>query len=171
MTDPNAWQTPQLREAMARLEEAEVGLDQTIANAKEMSRQLPASGLSPEDVQQIEEHARSKDAPRELRELQERIDRGDLSWNDIAAGRFLDDPQVRGALEGGVEGMRQAYTMIQEGHDLDEIIDPSGPSFSEGPSTSTPSAPPSPPPRPRPSRGGDDPDDDDYFGGSIMRRD
>ncbi|MBK1786884.1 hypothetical protein [Prauserella cavernicola] len=161
MTNPDWWQTPQIREAMAKLEEAEVGLDQTIADAKQMERQLPQTGLSQQDVEQIEAHARSKDAPRELRELQERVDRGDLSWNDIAAGRFMDDPQVRSALENGVEGMRQAYSMIQEGHELDDIIEPGGP----------PIATDAPPREPRPSRPGGDPEDDDYFGGSIMKRD
>lgn len=127
MTNPDAWMTPQIRDALAKLEEAEVDLDTRIAKAGQLAEQLPKGGLSQEDIQLVEQHARSKEAPRELRELQERVDRGELSWQDISAGRFLDDPQVRAALERGVEGMQAAYTMIQEGHELDEIIESGGP--------------------------------------------
>lgn len=183
MSVPNsadAWQTPQIREAMAKLEEAEVSLDRKIVEAKQVGQQVPQTGLSKQDIEQIEEHARSKGAPKELRELQARIDKGDLSWSDIAAGRFLDDPQVQSALAGGVEGMRQAYTMIQEGHDLDEIIDPGGPPVpidttpaqddaqedQESPTTQAADEAPKAPQRkdePPPD------EDEDYYGGSIMR--
>ncbi|EHK88576.1 hypothetical protein ACWGRK_11760 [Saccharomonospora azurea] len=160
MTGPDLSRDPRIAAAMAQLEQAELGLDRTISSAKQLDAKMAKSSLSPQDIEQIAEHARSKDAPKELRELQARIDKGDLSWNDIAAGRFLDDPQVRTALEGGVEGMRQAYAMIQEGHDLDDIIEPGGP-----PSATTPG----PGTTPGPTREGGDPDDDDYFGGSVMQ--
>jgi hypothetical protein len=124
MTDP--WRTPQMQEALAQLEEAEVNLDRAVLNAKQVEQQVPKTQLSQEDIRQIEEHARSSEAPRQLRELQERIDRGDLSWQAIASGQHLDDPKVRAALEPGVTGMRQAYAAIQEGQELDEIIE-SGP--------------------------------------------
>jgi hypothetical protein len=119
----DSWQTPQLREALARLEYAEVGLDRAIVSAKQVSRQVPSSRLSEEDVRQIEEFARGGNAPKGLRELQRRIDDGELSWQDIADGRHLDDPEVRAALATGVGGMQRAYAAIQEGHDLDDIIE------------------------------------------------
>ncbi|HEV2783152.1 MAG TPA: hypothetical protein VGX25_27535 [Actinophytocola sp.] len=127
MTGAESWRTPQITEALARLEEAEVALDRAIVEAKRVERETPKTKLSEEDIQLIEEHARSAEAPRELRELQRRIDDGELSWEDVAAGRRLDDPQVRAALSTGVEGMRQAYTMIQEGHELDDIIEQGAP--------------------------------------------
>jgi hypothetical protein len=123
MTGPDSLQTPQIQEALARLEEAEVNLDRAIVAAKQVEQQVPKTRLSEEDIRLIEEHAHSGDAPRELRELQERIDNGELSWEDIANGRHLDDPQVQGALSTGVDGMHQAYTAIVEGQDLDEIIE------------------------------------------------
>lgn len=195
MTDPNAWQTPQLREALAQLEEAEVGLDQTVANARELSRNTSQGGLSADDIRQIEQHARSSAAPQELRELQKRIDRGDLSWNDISSGRFLDDPQVRSALQHGVHGMTAAYTMIQEGQDFDDIIEAGGPAVPAAPtdpadsgggsgddsrdtsgtpdtgsSTGTGNQGTNQPDGTRPGTSRDsDPDDDDYFGGSVLR--
>jgi hypothetical protein len=115
--------TPQIREALAKLEDAEVALDRAILDAKQVEQQVPKTQLSEEDIRQIEEHARGADAPRELRELQRRIDAGELSWEDIASGRHLDDPSVQAALSPGTDGMHQAYTMIQEGQDLDEIIE------------------------------------------------
>ena len=147
MTTPDAFMTPQIREALAKLEEAEVNLDNAIVAAKQVEEQTPKTRLSEEDIELIEEHARSADAPRELRELQERIDAGELSWEDIANGRHLDDPQVQGALSTGVEGMHQAYAAIQEGESLDDIIEAG-------------------PPAPRP-----DDDDDDDGGYSFTRFD
>lgn len=123
MSTPDAFMTPQIQEALARLEEAEVNLDQAIVSAKQVEEQTPKTKLSEEDIQLIEEHARGADAPRELRELQERIDAGELSWEDIAQGRHLDDPRVQGALSTGVDGMHQAYTAIEEGQSLDDIIE------------------------------------------------
>lgn len=158
MTSADPARNPVVARALAELERAELGLDRSISQAKQLQSRLPKTGLSPQDIEQIAEHARGKNAPPELRALQERIDRGDLSWNDIAAGRFLDDPQVRDALARGVDGMRQAYTMIQEGHELDEIIEPGGPpSASDRPAS----------PEARRDRGDDDPEDD--FGGPILR--
>jgi len=124
----DSFQTPQIQEALARLEEAEVNLDQAIVSAKQVEEQTPKTRLSEEDIRLIEEHARSGDAPGELRELQERIDNGELSWEDIAQGRHLDDPRVQEALSPGVEGMHQAYVAIEEGQELDEIIEAGPPS-------------------------------------------
>lgn len=131
MSAPDPWRNPQMQEALARLEEAEVGLDRAIVNAKQVEQQVKTTKLSEEDIRLIEEHARSGNAPRQLRELQERIDNGEFSWEDIASGQHMDDPKVRAALDTGVTGMRQAYAAIQEGQELDEIIE---------------SGPPSPPP-------------------------
>jgi hypothetical protein len=123
MTSSDFWLTPDLREALARLEDAELALDHTILEAKQVEQQTQKTTLSEEDIRQIEEHARGADAPKALRELQRRIDAGELSWQSIAAGQHLDDPRVQAGLAPGVDGMRQAYTLIQEGHDLDEILE------------------------------------------------
>jgi hypothetical protein len=160
MTAPDPWRNnPAVAEGLAKLERAEVELDQKVLEAKQMKQQMPRGGLSPADIQQVEEHARSKDAPKELRELQKRIDRGDLSWNDIGQGRFLDDPGVRAALSGSVEGMRQAYTMIEEGQDIDDIVDLGGP---PAPASTTEPDDGENDPRRR-----DDPPDDEYFDRSV----
>ncbi|WP_020672061.1 hypothetical protein [Amycolatopsis nigrescens] len=123
MTGPDSWKTPEIRAAEAKLAAAEAGLEQAISRAKEVDRNIPKTGLSKQDIEQIEAFAKSKDAPKELRELQKRIDDGDLSWQDIAGGRHLDDPQVRNALSGSTPDLRRAYTMIQEGDQIDDVIE------------------------------------------------
>lgn len=50
------------------------------------------------------------DAPRESREPQQRIDDGELSWEDITAGRHLDDPNVRAGQSGTGEFHPTAIT-------------------------------------------------------------
>ncbi|HEY8373213.1 MAG TPA: hypothetical protein VIL00_10755 [Pseudonocardiaceae bacterium] len=147
MTSP--YDNPQLRELAASLDRSLAELDRV---ATEASRFQPRSrSLSPEDLAEMERYARSGNAPKELRELQQRIDAGELSWQDVASGRVANDPQVQRALSSGLPDLTRAYQMIQEGHDLDEIIEAgsSGPGFRSG--SSTPSS--------RPVVGGDDDDD------------
>lgn len=123
MGAPDVGRSPGVRAALARMEEAEVRLDQAVLAAKQVEQRIGRTSLSDEDIRLVEAHARSGKAPPELRELQERIDRGELSWQDIAGGRHLDDPRVRAALTPGVTGMHQAYAAIEEGQDVNEIID------------------------------------------------
>lgn len=153
MTALDPRQNPLIQEALAKLAEAEAGLDQAIAEAKTVERQVPKTSLSPEDIQKIEEFAHSKDAPKELRELQKRVDEGELTWGQIGSGEHLDDPKVRAALSTGVEGMKAAYTLIQEGQDLDDIVEAGSPA----------------PPTPAPDDAADDRDDDEYYGGTVFR--
>lgn len=123
MTNPDSWKTPALREAEAKLNAAMADLDQRIDHAKEVERTVPKSNLSGDEIRQIEEFAHGKDAPEELRELQQRIDRGELTWDQIGDGEHLDDPAVRAALERSVPGLSRAYTSIIEGEHLDDIIE------------------------------------------------
>jgi hypothetical protein len=154
VTGPDSWQTPQIREALARLENAEVALDQTILSAKQLDQATPKSTLSKQDVEAIEAYARTADAPKDLRELQKRVDSGELTWGEIASSQHFADPKVQAALSTGVNGMRQAYTLIEEGQSLDEIIE------------SPPAPPRQPDPRDEEPHDYDDPDDDD---GPVFR--
>ncbi|OZM70880.1 hypothetical protein CFN78_23365 [Amycolatopsis antarctica] len=120
---PDSWKTPQIREAEAKLDGAMADLDRRIAKADQVRQSVPATKLSADEIRQIQEFARGKDAPRELRELQRRIDNDELSWSDIADGRHLDDPAVRAALSTSTPGMQRAYTLIQEGEHLDDIVE------------------------------------------------
>lgn len=153
MTALDPRQNPLIQEALAKLAEAEAGLDEAIAEAKTVERQVPKTSLSQEDTQKIEEFAHSKDAPKELRELQKRVDEGELTWDQIGSGEHLDDPKVRAALATGVDGMKAAYTLIQEGQDLDDIVEAGAPAPATTPADDAT----------------DDRDDDDYFGDTVFR--
>ncbi|MGQ0839255.1 hypothetical protein [Actinokineospora sp.] len=121
----DTWKSVQLREAEAQLDLAVVSLDATLAEIgqKYEQQEEQETGLTDEDIRLISEHARSAEAPKELRDLQTRIDQGDLTWRDVTSGRAAGDPGVRQALEAGLPQLQQAYTMLDEGHSVDDVID------------------------------------------------
>ncbi|WP_053731882.1 hypothetical protein [Nocardia sp. NRRL S-836] len=140
----------------ARLQALVDEFDATAAAAEKTGREAaqfqPRSrGVTEQDLAAIERYARSGKAPKEFKELQQRIDSGEFSWQDVAAGRVMDEG-VQKALATGVPDLRRAYTAIQEGQDLDDIIEAGNPSR--------------PAPPVRPARG-----DDDEDGPSVFRRD
>ncbi|USX53477.1 hypothetical protein [Lentzea sp. HUAS12] len=91
--------------------------------ALEASRvQTHGGDLSPADVAEIEKFARSKDAPNALKDLQRKVDAGSLSWQDIASGRAVGDPDVQRAMQTSMPSLKRAYTAIKEGQDLDEVV-------------------------------------------------
>lgn len=119
--------------------------------AQQAAQYQPRSrGVSEQDLAEIERYARSGNAPKEFKDLQQRIDSGEFSWQDIASGRVMDDG-VQKALSTGVPDLQRAYTAIEEGQDIDDIIASGNPA----------------PRPPRPSRDDDDEDD----GPSHFRKD
>lgn len=127
-----------LDELFADVDAKLAGVDQATAEAKGV--QTRSAGLSEQDLAAIERHAESPRAPRELKELVSRIKDGELSWDDIASGRAVDDEGVQAAMASSLPDLARAHQEIREGHDPDEIID------------------------------ADQSDDDEEGGGSIMRR-
>jgi hypothetical protein len=102
-------------------------VDAKTAAAAEVARQasqvqLRSKGLSEQDLAEIERFARGGKAPNELKELQSRIDSGEFSWKDVAEGRVLNDEGVQRALAGSAGDFQRAYTAIQEGQDIDDVI-------------------------------------------------
>ena len=84
--------------------------------------QTRGGDLSPADIAEIEKFARSKDAPNALKDLQRKVDSGELSWRDISSGRAVNDPEVQRAMQTSMPSLKRAYTAITEGQNLDEII-------------------------------------------------
>ncbi|PWK90492.1 hypothetical protein C8D88_101508 [Lentzea atacamensis] len=84
--------------------------------------QRRSRGLSEQDLAEIERFAKSPGAPKELKDLQRRVEAGEMSWADVAAGRALDDEGVQKALAVGVPDLQRAYRAIEEGQDIDDII-------------------------------------------------
>ncbi|MFC5286051.1 hypothetical protein ACFPM7_03235 [Actinokineospora guangxiensis] len=133
----------------ARLEELIAGVDARIADVERTAVEAAAAGnrapgLSEKDIAEIERAATAPGAPKEMRDMVQRIKDGELSWSDVLSGRALDDEGVQAAMAANVEQLRQAHDAIREGQDPQDIIDALG----GGP------------------RGGDD---DDPDGGGIMR--
>ncbi|MFC3892484.1 hypothetical protein ACFOWZ_13460 [Lentzea rhizosphaerae] len=90
--------------------------------AQQAAQYQPRSrGVSEQDLAAIERYARSGNAPKEFKDLQQRIDTGEFSWKDIAAGRVMDEG-VQKALATGVPDLQRAYTAIQEGQDIEDVI-------------------------------------------------
>ncbi|TDQ00956.1 hypothetical protein [Labedaea rhizosphaerae] len=121
MTDP--LQHPEIRAAMERLTAAEASLDEAIAKAEQVEQRTNRPGLSGRDIERIEEYAKSADAPKAMKDLQKKVDDGELTWRDITSPRHFNDPEVRAAFQGSATEMGRAYAMIQEGLSVDDIID------------------------------------------------
>lgn len=91
------WMTPQLREATARFRQAIAEASQSCRATSAAARKASASGIeqTPE-YQRLEraaaEHFRSGKAGADARELQVRVDRGELTWRQIREG--TSDPEA-----------------------------------------------------------------------------
>ena len=117
------WKTRQLREAEEQLETALADAEAALSEVERFSASLPEIKLGDEQIEQIEQLVREGKAPDEVKALQERIDAGDLSWQDIAEGRGLDNEAVRAAFQVSVDQMKRAKELLDEGHGIDAIID------------------------------------------------
>ncbi|PSL55159.1 hypothetical protein B0I31_105116 [Saccharothrix carnea] len=111
----------------ARLDSLVADVERRMANVEETARaasqvQLRSRGLTQADFAEISRVAHSPNAPRELKELARRVDAGEMSWQDIASGRAVDDEGVQRALQTGVPDLQRAYTAIQEGNDPEDVI-------------------------------------------------
>lgn len=95
--------------------------------------QRRSRGLSEQDLAEIERFAKSPGAPKELKDLQRRVDSGEMSWADVAAGRALNDEGVQKALAVGVPDLQRAYRAIEEGQDIDDIIASGNPAAQQPP--------------------------------------
>ena len=95
--------------------------------------QRRSRGLSEQDLAEIERFAKSPGAPKELKDLQRRVEAGEMSWADVAAGRALNDEGVQKALAVGVPDLQRAYRAIEEGQDIDDIIASGNPAAQQPP--------------------------------------
>lgn len=96
--------------------------------AREASRvRLRSRGLTQADFAEISRFANSPGAPRELKELARRVDAGEMSWEDVASGRAVDDEGVQRALQAGVPDLQRAYTAIREGDDPEDVVSAGSP--------------------------------------------
>jgi hypothetical protein len=110
----------------ARLDALVADVEQRMANVEQTARaasqvQMRSRGLTQADFAEISRFANSPGAPRELKELARRVDAGEMSWEDIASGRAVDDEGVQQALQTGVPDLQRAYSAIQAGDDPEDV--------------------------------------------------
>jgi hypothetical protein len=117
----DAWRTAAVQRAQARMDEVSAQANVAITKARSLGIP-PTPPLSEDDIRRIEQAARSRDASREMRELQQRIDSGEFTWRDVVDGRQMHDPGVRAALGASLDQMRSVYRQFEEGHQLDEVL-------------------------------------------------
>ncbi|GGS23064.1 hypothetical protein [Actinokineospora fastidiosa] len=115
----------------ARLDALVADVDARIANVERTAVEAAAvgnraPGLSEKDIAEIERHALGPNAPKEMREMVQRIKAGELSWDDVLSGRALDDEGVQKAMAANLDGLRQAHDAIREGQDPQDVIDALG---------------------------------------------
>lgn len=126
-----SWKTPEVRDAEAGLEAVARQADKTLADLEKL-RLAPPPLPSDADIRKVEEAARAPNAPRELRELQRRVDDGELSWRDIVEGKHMDDPGVREAAQANLAKLRRVYQKLEEGYSLNEVLDSERPAGQAG---------------------------------------
>lgn len=117
----DAWRTAAVRQAEARLDEVSARADAAIAKARSLNI-APTPPLSEDDIRRIEEAARSREASREMRELQRRIDEGEFTWRDVVDGKQAHDPGVRAALGTSLDQMASVYRQFEDGYQLDDVL-------------------------------------------------
>lgn len=114
--------TREIRDAEAMLEEAMLKVEQSLAAAEQLNASLPEHKLDQGQIDQIEQLVRDGKAPAEIKALQERVDAGELSWQDIANGKGIDDEGVQQAFQAGIPNMQYVKELLDEGQSAEDII-------------------------------------------------
>jgi hypothetical protein len=119
----DAWRTPAVREA-------EGALDRSVSRSRQLLKDLakvqpppvpPAA--SPERIAVLKIAASRPDAPPHLKLVKRKVDAGELSWEDVAAGRAFADPEVRALAADRLGDARELYQELREGATPDELLE------------------------------------------------
>lgn len=157
IVDDDSWKTPELREAEANADDTMVRSEEVLEKANQMRIEPPEDPVSKERLDAIKAAAEARDATPEMRMLKEKVDKGQLKWEDVLSGKAFNDPDVRTAMTARLAEMRAVYQEFEEGHTLEEVLEARGLADVEDE-------------RPAPSSSGsaDEHDDDDFGGGSVF---
>ncbi|WP_344868065.1 hypothetical protein [Amycolatopsis ultiminotia] len=119
----DAWKTPEIREA-------ESTLDRTISKSRQLLKDLEKIKLppvkkpdTPERIAALKAAASRPDAPPELRLIKRKVDAGELSWEDVAAGRAFADPEVRELASGRLGEAKEMYDELRDGVPPEELLE------------------------------------------------
>lgn len=143
----DAWKTPAIREA-------EAALDRTVSRSQQLLKELEKIKLppapdpaTPERIAALRAAASRPDAPAHLRLIKRKVDAGELTWEDVAAGRAFADPEVRELAMAQLGEAREMYQELREGASPEEILEartggqPGSPLAGTGRSYAAPPAP------------------------------
>lgn len=154
VVDDDSWKTPELREAEAAADATMVRSKEVLEKADAMRIEPPENPISKERLDAIKAAAEARDATPEMRLLKEKVDKGQLKWEDVLSGKAFNDPDVRTAMTARLAEMRSVYQEFEAGHTLEEVLEARGLAEVEDDATG------------RPPSGGPDHhphDDDDYY--------
>lgn len=130
MTEPDldTWKPAALREAEAQLDATMSKARKLIKSTEAKLAQLPETDntAKPEDIARLKAAAARPDAPAPMRALKQKVDAGELKWEDVLEGRALRDPDVRAAMSPRLGEMREIYQEAEEGATLEEILEARG---------------------------------------------
>ncbi|WP_406628951.1 hypothetical protein [Amycolatopsis sp. WGS_07] len=122
-TADDSWKTPELREA-------EAALDRTVRKSQQLLKDLEKIKLrplpktdTPERIEAIKRAASRPDAPAQLRLIKRKVDAGELSWEDVAAGRAFADPEVRALADEKLSEAKDILEELEEGQTPEEILE------------------------------------------------
>ncbi|WP_134730342.1 hypothetical protein [Amycolatopsis nivea] len=123
VTADDSWKTPELREA-------EAALDRTVRKSQQLLKDLEKIKLrplpktdTPERIEAIKRAASRPDAPAQLRLIKRKVDAGEYSWEDVAAGRAFADPEVRALADEKLSEAKDILEELEEGQSPEEILE------------------------------------------------
>ncbi|SFQ43652.1 hypothetical protein [Amycolatopsis rubida] len=123
VTADDSWKTPELREA-------EAALDRTVRKSQQLLKDLEKIKLrplpktdTPERIEAIKRAASRPDAPAQLRLIKRKVDAGEYSWEDVAAGRAFADPEVRALADEKLSEAKDILEELEEGQRPEEILE------------------------------------------------
>ncbi|MGV9297197.1 hypothetical protein [Amycolatopsis sp. NPDC003676] len=123
VTADDSWKTPELREA-------EAALDRTVRKSQQLLKDLEKIKLrplpktdTPERIEAIKKAASRPDAPAQLRLVKRKVDAGEFTWEDVAAGRAFADPEVRALADEKLSEAKDILEELEEGQSPEEILE------------------------------------------------
>ncbi len=119
----DAWKTPAIREA-------EAALDRSVSKSRQLLKDLEKIKLppapdpaTPERIAALRAAASRPDAPAHLRLIKRKVDAGELTWEDVAAGRAFADPEVRQLAMGQLTETKEMYQELRDGATPEEVLE------------------------------------------------
>jgi hypothetical protein len=119
MTD---WMPPRLKELDALFQQSVADLrtvrGQLAKETEEARQEFPP--LNEEQEEELAEHYRSGEAGEAMADVQQRVDRGEFTWDDVRFGRV--DQEVGEAYFDSLRGLGPMMRAANDGEDPDEYL-------------------------------------------------